>query len=164
VLGLDYTDDFALVVNDITVKRLVILCYLTNRAWEARIYDVETAFFYGDLEELVYIRILQRFINFVENFDSKTYCLLLKKATYGLVQAAKQRWRKFISIMVEEFKLKKSQVDAYVLTRMKNMELSSSAFMLMMLSWLEIVQQLRNNHSAQNKGLSESCWTTFRIC
>jgi hypothetical protein len=42
---------------------------------------------------------------------SKMDCLLLKKAMYGLVQAARQWWRKFISILVEEFKFKKSQAE-----------------------------------------------------
>jgi Reverse transcriptase (RNA-dependent DNA polymerase) len=107
VPGLDYTNNFAPVVNDITV-RLVLLCWLTNRAWEARVYDVETAFLYGDLDEPVYIRIPQGLNNFVKNLDFKTDCLLLKKAMYGLVQAARQWWRKFISILVEEFKFKKS--------------------------------------------------------
>ena len=43
VPGLDYTDNFAPVVNDVTV-RLVLLSWLTNKAWNARVYDVETAF------------------------------------------------------------------------------------------------------------------------
>jgi hypothetical protein len=60
------------------------------------------------LEEPVYIRIPQGLNNFVENLDSKNDCLHLKKAIYGLVQAARQWWRKFISILVEEFKFKKS--------------------------------------------------------
>jgi Reverse transcriptase (RNA-dependent DNA polymerase) len=81
------------------------------------VLDVETAFLYGDLEEPVYIRVPQGLNNFVQNLDSKLDCLLLKKAMYGLVQAAKQWWRKFISILVEEFKFKKSQTDVCVLTR-----------------------------------------------
>jgi Reverse transcriptase (RNA-dependent DNA polymerase) len=36
---------------------------------------------------------------------------------YGLVQAARQWLRNFISILVEEFKLKQRQADACVLTR-----------------------------------------------
>ena len=52
---------------------------------------------------------------FVENLDSRNDCLLLKKAMYGLVQAARQWWRKFISMLVEEFHFKKSQADACVL-------------------------------------------------
>jgi Reverse transcriptase (RNA-dependent DNA polymerase) len=70
VPGLDYTDNFAPVVNNITA-RLVLLCWLTNRAWDATVYDVETTFFYGDLEEPVYIKISQKLNNFVNNFDSK---------------------------------------------------------------------------------------------
>jgi hypothetical protein len=65
----------------------------------------------------VYIKIPQRLNYFVKNLDSKTDCLLLKKAMYGFVQAARQWWRNFISILVIDFKFKKSQVDACVLTR-----------------------------------------------
>jgi Reverse transcriptase (RNA-dependent DNA polymerase) len=36
---------------------------------------------------------------------------------YGLVQVARQWWRKFISMFVEEFKFNKSQADACVLIR-----------------------------------------------
>jgi hypothetical protein len=114
--GLDYTDNFAPVVNDITL-RLVFLRWVTNPTWKARVYDVETAFLYGDLEEPVYIRIPQGLDKFVENLEPKVDCLLLKKAMYGLVQAARQWWRKFISILVQEFKFKRSQADACVLTR-----------------------------------------------
>jgi Reverse transcriptase (RNA-dependent DNA polymerase) len=84
VPDLNFTDNFTPVVNDITV-RLVLLCWLTNRAWEARVYDVETTFLYRELEEPDYIRIPQGLNNFVENLDLKNDCLLLKKAIYGLI-------------------------------------------------------------------------------
>jgi hypothetical protein len=42
--SLDYKNN-----NDVTV-RLVLLCWLTNRAWNARVYDIETAFLSGDLK------------------------------------------------------------------------------------------------------------------
>ena len=116
VPGIDYTDNFAPVVNDITL-RLVFLSWLNNPAWSAHVYDVETAFLYGELEEPVYMRIPQGLDKFVGNLDPKVDCLLLKKAMYGLVQAARQWWRKFISILVEEFKFNRSQADACVLIR-----------------------------------------------
>ena len=80
-------------------------------------YDVETAFFYEKLEELVYIKIIQGLDKFVGNLNLKVDCLLLKKAIYGLVQRAKQWWRKFISNLVEEFKFNSSQADACVLIK-----------------------------------------------
>jgi Reverse transcriptase (RNA-dependent DNA polymerase) len=104
------------VVNNITL-RLVFLSWLNNPAWSAQVYDVETAFLYGKLEEPVYMRIPQGLDKFVGNFDPKVDCLLLKKAMYGLVQAARQWWRKFISILVKEFKFNRSQADACVLIR-----------------------------------------------
>jgi Reverse transcriptase (RNA-dependent DNA polymerase) len=54
---------------------------------------------------------------FVGNFNPKIDCLLLKKAIYGLVQAARQWWRKFISMLVKEFKFNRSQANACALIR-----------------------------------------------
>jgi Reverse transcriptase (RNA-dependent DNA polymerase) len=71
VPGLDYTNNFAPVVNNITVN-LVLLCWLANRAWEARVYDGETAFLFGDLEDLVYIRTQKGLNFFVQKSQFKT--------------------------------------------------------------------------------------------
>lgn len=62
-------------------------------AWnlDATIIDVETAFLLGDLEEEIYMTCRQ-----VHRDDE---VLLLQHSIYGLVQAARQYYRKFISVL-----------------------------------------------------------------
>ena len=57
VAGIDFQDNFAPVINDVTF-RLVMALMISNN-WEADIVDVETAFLYGDLEEEIYMKIPQ---------------------------------------------------------------------------------------------------------
>ena len=78
-------------------------------------YDVETAFLYGDLEEAVYMKVPVGLEHLRDDLDPARDCLLLNKAMYGLVQAARQWWRKFISMLVNEFQFIRSQADACVL-------------------------------------------------
>jgi hypothetical protein len=112
--GVDYTENFARVVNDVTL-RLVLLKWLMNPGWKAQVYDVETAFLYGDLEEPVYMRIPKGLDHFVDDLQPQVNCLLLKKAMYGLVQAARQWWKKFICMLSDEFHFTRSHADACVL-------------------------------------------------
>jgi hypothetical protein len=82
ILGVDFTEHFAPVVNDITYRIMLvasILWRLTNV-----IVDVETAFLHGDLEEEIYM-------DCPEGLDHEPdECLLLQKTIYGLVQSAQQ--------------------------------------------------------------------------
>jgi Reverse transcriptase (RNA-dependent DNA polymerase) len=84
---------------------------------------------------------------------------------YGLVQAARQWWRKLISILVEEFKFKKSQADACVLTR-------EDEYGVIILCIYVDDALMVGDHAAIEKTVAqlktkvslERCWTTFRIC
>jgi Reverse transcriptase (RNA-dependent DNA polymerase) len=69
------------------------------------------------LDEPVYLKIPQGLQYFVSDLNPKVDCLLLNKAIYGLVQAARQWWRKFITMLVNEFRFTRSQADACVLIR-----------------------------------------------
>ena len=69
---------------------------------------------------------------------------------YGLVQAARQWWRKFISILVEEFKFNRSQADACVLIRENEEKSLFYAFMWMMHSWLGIQEPLKKQSTNSN--------------
>jgi hypothetical protein len=63
-------------------------------------FDIETAFLHGDLEERIYMEFPAGYERYLLNqltrmgdkkikVDITTSCLLLKKALYGLVQAAR---------------------------------------------------------------------------
>jgi Reverse transcriptase (RNA-dependent DNA polymerase) len=54
--------------------------------------DVETTFLNGDIKEEIYMNIPERMNN-----DS-TNCLLLTKTVYGLVQSAREFFKKLISV------------------------------------------------------------------
>ena len=56
--------------------------------------DVDCAFLNGELEEEIYMDIPEGYEG-----DNSTECLLLKKGIYGLVQSARQWWKKFVEVL-----------------------------------------------------------------
>ena len=91
VPGVDFTENFAPVMNDETLCILLIYMLLTNSDSEQ--IDVETAFLYGELMELIYMKCPDG----LEIGDDE--CVLLTKSIYGLVQAARQWYKKFIQAL-----------------------------------------------------------------
>jgi len=89
--GVDFTDNYAPVVNDVTWRIMVIAMLIWGL--DAIIIDVETAFLYGNLEEEIYMDLPEGMEGTAEE------CLLLLKSLYGLVQAARQWWKKFVAIL-----------------------------------------------------------------
>jgi hypothetical protein len=109
--GVDYTDNFAPVINDITY-RIILLNWLIND-WDSEVIDVETAFLYGNLEEEIYMKCPDG-LSEVDNTDEDD-CLLLNKSIYGLVQAARQWWKMFVEYLTKELGFQKSYVDPCLL-------------------------------------------------
>jgi Reverse transcriptase (RNA-dependent DNA polymerase) len=67
-------------------------------------FDLKTAFLYSDLDEEIYMRIPEGYIRYMLEVHNKTiypstHVLLKEKAIYGLVQAARQWWKKFKAAM-----------------------------------------------------------------
>ena len=110
--GVDFTDNFAPVINDITFRILLII-YLILK-YDSRIIDVETAFLNGDLEEQIFMK-LPEGLSQVENVNEDS-CCELEKAMYGLVQAARQWWKQFVKFL-ESIGFKKSVIDPCLLFR-----------------------------------------------
>jgi hypothetical protein len=111
VPGIDYTDNFAPVVNDATL-RILLLIYLQQNYY-SEVIDVETAFLYGILEEEIYMKCPEG-LQYVIKVDEEM-CLKLIKSIYGLVQAARQWWKEFVKVLTEELKFTKSEVDPCLL-------------------------------------------------
>ncbi len=86
VPGVDFTDNFAPVVNDVSFRIMLILYNLRN--YDSRVIDVETAFLYGDLDEQIYLKIPQGLKEYTDVPEETS--LELNKSIYGLVQAARQ--------------------------------------------------------------------------
>jgi hypothetical protein len=93
VPGVDFTENYAPVVNDITMRVLLVLKMLHD--WSGEIIDVETAFLYGELEEEIYMTIPKGLSEYSNGEDLNNECVILKKSIYGLVQAARAWWKKF---------------------------------------------------------------------
>ena len=110
--GIDFQDNFAPVVNDMTFQTVLTLAALYD--WDLAILDVETTFLYGDLKEDIYMDLpgflsleknISKVTNILENkFKMKQanrkMCLKLNHALYGLVQAARSWWLKFVNALV----------------------------------------------------------------
>ena len=72
---------------------------------EGLIFDVETAFLNGDLDEEIYMDCPKGMEHEIDE------CLLLLKATYGLAQAARQYLKKFENILTNKMKFKQCASD-----------------------------------------------------
>ena len=78
-------------VNDVTNR--VVLTLMLFKKWEAKIVDIDNAFLNGDLEHEIYMAIPEGYAECVEPFQDEE-AVKLKKAIYGLVQAARQFFKK----------------------------------------------------------------------
>ena len=87
VEGIDFDDIFSPVVRFETVRLMLTLAALEN--WHMLGIDVKTAFLYGELDEELYMEQPEGFK--IKGQERKV--LRLKRAIYGLKQAALQWWR-----------------------------------------------------------------------
>jgi hypothetical protein len=91
--GVDYTENYAPVISDVTY-RILLICEIV---WglTSKIVDVETAFLHGDLEEGQEI-----YMDCPESLEhEEDECLLLQKTIYGLVQSARQFFKKLVTCL-----------------------------------------------------------------
>ena len=84
--GVDFTESYAPVINDVCWRILIVIMMVMKL--DSRIIDVETAFLFGDLEEEVYMT--------CKEVHEEDEALLLLHAIYGLVQASRQWWIKYV--------------------------------------------------------------------
>ena len=104
--GVYFSESYSPVANDIIIRLLLVEMILFGLS--AKIVDVETAFLYGELEEEVYMQnpeVLE---------DSYDYeALLLLTTIYGLVQAARQYYKKARGIL-RKIRFTGGDVDPYL--------------------------------------------------
>ena len=103
VAGIDFQEIYSPVANDITFR--ILLIYLLMNGCDSLIFDIETAFLMGDLDEEIYMDCPEG----MDHEDDK--CLILDKTIYGLVQSARQYFKKFASIVVDKLGFKQCQSD-----------------------------------------------------
>ena len=115
VPGLDYTENFSPVVLEVTF--CIVLILMIKYGWVGEIVDVETAFLYGKLEEEIYLKIPAGLDLVTGEKSEPGDCLVLLKAMYGLVQAARQFYKKLVRVTVGNMGFKKSDADSCLLMR-----------------------------------------------
>jgi len=109
IAGVDFTDNFAPVINNVTFRILLIIVLLYG--YNTKVINVETAFLHGDLEEDIYM-------DCPSGLDEcgEQECPKLNKSIYGLVQGARQFWKKLVEIL-EAGGFEKSKADPCLMTR-----------------------------------------------
>jgi len=86
---------FSLVVKMSSIR--TVLSLASTLDLEVEKMDVKIAFFHGDLEEKIYMKLLDGF--HVEGKED--YVCRLRKSLYGLKQALRQWYKKFEFVMCE---------------------------------------------------------------
>ena len=126
--GMDFTDNYSPVVNDVTFRVVVTRMLIENL--KGKVVDIDNAFLNGDLEHEIYMKIPEGYDEVISEAVDKEDCLILQKAIYGLVQAARQFWKKIVDKMQEGgFQL--SKADPCMLYREDERGFLSSSFTLM---------------------------------
>ncbi|GKF21041.1 ribonuclease H-like domain-containing protein, partial [Tanacetum coccineum] len=90
---IDYMETFSPVVKMVTLRCLLNIAM--SMSWPVFQLDMNNAFLYGDLEEVVYMKPLEGYFP----FDNKV--CRLKKSLYGLKQASRQWNAKLTSTLIE---------------------------------------------------------------
>jgi hypothetical protein len=86
--GSGLSGKFVLVINDVTFCILLIIMLTWNL--KGKIVDIETVFLHGNLKETIYMEIPKG----MEANEKE--CLILKKTIYGLVQSAREFYKKLV--------------------------------------------------------------------
>jgi hypothetical protein len=110
--GIDYNETFSPVVKIQSVRLMLAVALMYNL--EIDCMDVSTAFLYGELDELVYMK---PFPGMAEtNAEGKILIFRLKKSLYGLHQASRQ-WNKTLADFLIDEGFTKCQTDPCVFWR-----------------------------------------------
>ena len=92
IYDVDYTANYAPVINDVTWRVLLIVMLL--KKYNVKLLEIEVAFLRGNLEEEFYTdcpQVLE---------DAKEYeCVKLLYTIYSLVQSERQFWKKLVNVL-----------------------------------------------------------------
>ena len=117
--GVDYTDNFAPVAHDVSFR--IALARMIVENLDSLVMDVETAFLYGDIEEEIFMK-SPIGTEEIDPGSSAEDCYQLKKGIYGLCQAARKFWKKFVdTIKKEPFGFAVSPADPCMLFKEDNL-------------------------------------------
>ena len=97
--GIYYTDNFAPVAHDVTFR--IALARMMVEKLDSLVIDVETAFLHGEIDEEILMKSPVR-MEEIDPGSSSEDCYQLLKGIYGLCQAARQFWTKFVNTVKKE--------------------------------------------------------------
>ena len=87
-------------VNDVAFRVVVARILIENL--KGKVVNNDSVFSKGNLEHVIYMKIPEKYDEMLNKDVDKEDCLILQKAIYGLVQGAKQHWKKIIDKIVEK--------------------------------------------------------------
>ena len=99
LVGLGYSQIPRIVANDVSFR--IALARMMVEKLDSLVMDVETASLYGDIEEEIFMKSPVG-MEEIDPGSSPEDCCQLKKGIYGLCQAARQFWRKFVDTIKKE--------------------------------------------------------------
>ena len=91
---MDYNETFAPVARMDSIQ--MVLAIAASKRWEVHHMDVKSAFFHGDLEEEIYMKQPEGFI------DDPSLLCRLRKSLYGLKQAPRAWYSKMDSFLISQ--------------------------------------------------------------
>ena len=112
--GMDFTDNDSPVANDVTFRVVVARMLIENL--NGKVVDIDNVFLNGDLEHKIYMKIPEGYDEVINQDVDKEDCLILQKAIYVLVQAARQFWKKIVD-KIQEGGFQLSKADPCMLYR-----------------------------------------------
>ena len=87
-------------VNDVAFRVVVARILIENL--KGKVVNNDSVFSKGYLEHVIYMKIPEKYDEMLNKDVDKEDCLILQKAIYGLVQGARQHWKKIIDKIVEK--------------------------------------------------------------
>ena len=99
ILGMDFTDNYSPVVNDVTFRVVVARILIENL--KGKVVDIDNVFLNGDLEHEICMKIPEGYDEVISEDVDKEDCLIFQKSIYGFVQAARQFWKNIVDKMQE---------------------------------------------------------------
>ena len=98
VPGIDFTENFAPMVNDVTFR--IVQARMMVENLDSMLMDVEVGFLYGELDEEIYLEVPVGLNEVYPNsINEENTCFLLSKGIDGLCQATRQFWKKIVQEM-----------------------------------------------------------------
>ena len=132
VPGIDFTETFAPMVNDVTFR--IVQARMMVENLDSMLMDVEAGFLYGELDEEIYLEVPLGLNEVYPNsINEENTCFLLSKGIYGLCQATRQFVEEICSRNEQDLFLRSVQLIHVCFIMTINLEHASSSYMWIML-------------------------------